>query len=240
MWPSAILFSTWWSCLKRCACNWSQALTDTAFLLLSSIQLLLFDWSAMAPMLSPLLWWCPFDASCLLRHQPQRDLDFYLCWTQHDQLFDHGPYLFPIHCGCHPENPICRREAQSILILWFSSDCCHYIPRDSDLHVSAAQIKPFPWHRQNGLCLLHNSHSFVESHDLQPAEPRGKNALRKVFEKCYFLSLVNIKMYLVTLSWNYATHRCVVFIIFDRLILLLPFLYEQTLHMCSIFHIIFK
>ena len=28
--------------------------------------------------------------------------------------------------------------------------------------------------RQNGLCLLHNSHSFVESHDLQPEEPRGK------------------------------------------------------------------
>ena len=22
MWPSAILFSTWWSCPKRCACNW--------------------------------------------------------------------------------------------------------------------------------------------------------------------------------------------------------------------------
>ena len=27
-----------------------------------------------------------------------------------------------------------------------------------------------------------------------------KNALRKAFEKCYFLSLVNIKMYLVTLT----------------------------------------
>ena len=54
--------------------------------------------------------------------------------------------------------------------------------------------------RQNGLCLLHNSHSFVESHDLQPEEPRGKNALRKAFEKCYFLSLLNIKMYLVTLT----------------------------------------
>ena len=27
-----------------------------------------------------------------------------------------------------------------------------------------------------------------------------KNALRKAFKKCYFLSLVNIKMYLVTLT----------------------------------------
>ena len=27
-----------------------------------------------------------------------------------------------------------------------------------------------------------------------------KNALRKAFEKCYFLSLINIKMYLVTLT----------------------------------------
>ena len=57
-----------------------------------------------------------------------------------------------------------------------------------------------PLTQKNGPCLLHNSHSFVESHDLQPEEPRGKNALRKAFEKCYFLSLVNIKMYLVTLT----------------------------------------
>ena len=57
-----------------------------------------------------------------------------------------------------------------------------------------------PLTQTNGLCLLHNSHSYVESHDLQPEEPRGKNALRKAFEKCYFLSLVTIKMYLVTLT----------------------------------------
>ena len=186
MWPSAILSSTWWSCPKRCACNWSQALTDTAFLLLSSTQLLLFDWSTMAPILlitsivMMSLWW-PLPAQT-----PASDLDFYLCWIQHNQPFDHSPYFLPIHCGCHPENPICRREAQSILILWFSSDCCHYIPRDSDLHVSAAQIKPFPWHRRNGLCLLHHSHSFVESHDLQPEEPRGKTCLEESLWKMLF------------------------------------------------------
>ena len=67
-----------------------------------------------------------------------------------------------------------------------------------------------PLTQTNGLCLPHNSHSFVESHDLQPEEPRGKNALRKAFEKCYFLSLVNIKMYLVTLTVLELchTHMC--------------------------------
>ena len=51
MWPSAILFSTWWSCTKRCACNWQQALTYTGFLLLSSTQLLLFERSTVASVL---------------------------------------------------------------------------------------------------------------------------------------------------------------------------------------------
>ena len=40
--------------------------------------------------------------------------------------------------------------------------------------------------RQNGLCLLHNSHSFVESHDLQPEEPRGKKCLEESLWKMLF------------------------------------------------------
>ena len=56
-----------------------------------------------------------------------------------------------------------------------------------------------PLTQTNGLC-LHNSHSYVESHDLQPEEPRGKKCLEESLWKCYFLSLINIKMYLVTLT----------------------------------------
>ena len=35
-------------------------------------------------------------------------------------------------------------------------------------------------------CLLHNSHSYVESHDLQPEEPRGKKCLEESLWKMLF------------------------------------------------------
>ena len=149
LWPSAILFSTWWSCPKRCACNWSQALTDTAFLLLSSTQLLLFDWSTMAPMLLitsivMMSLWRPLPAQT-----PASERSWFL-----SLLDSTWSALWPrsLFLTCTLRLPSWESSLQKggaelshpVVLIWLLS------LHSTGLWASCicSQIKPFPWHRQ--------------------------------------------------------------------------------------------
>ena len=63
-----------------------------------------------------------------------------------------------------------------------------------------SQIKPFPWHRQMASVFYTIVIPLLNPMIYSLRNQEVKNALRKAFEKCYFLSLINIKMYLVTLT----------------------------------------
>ena len=98
----------------------------------------------------------------------QRAADLGLCW-HHVHFFPSGCLrLLHVHHFCHPEEGFSWAQVQGFLHLWFPHAGSHHSLWDRHLYVLTAKLNPFPWHRWDGLSLLHSDHSHVEPLNLQP------------------------------------------------------------------------